>query len=141
MMATRSNGDKYDQITEDDVPPLAHCATLADARKELQALAWRYENATHVVENIEFGHHFKNVGKHKTRTIWAKEVGYARSLKMVNLMMSTAACMRTGSERVMLRTRRRCCSLNPSLACSGILLLLDRSSGVHDAFTSRLTIC
>ncbi|KAJ4403601.1 hypothetical protein N0V91_006477 [Didymella pomorum] len=86
-MATRSNGDKYDQITEDDVPPLAHCATLADARKELQALAWRYENATHVVENIEFGHHFKNVGKHKTRTIWAKEVGYARSLKMVNLMI------------------------------------------------------
>ncbi|KAF3034260.1 hypothetical protein E8E12_006288 [Didymella heteroderae] len=85
MMATRNNVDKYDWITEDDVSPLAHCATIADARKELQGLAQRYENATPVVENIELGHHFKIVGKHKTRTVWVKEVGHARSLKMVNL--------------------------------------------------------
>jgi hypothetical protein len=85
MMATRSIIDKHDWISKDDVSPLAHCATLADARKELQALAQRYENATPVVENIEFGHHFKIVGKHKTRTIWIKEVGHARSLKMINL--------------------------------------------------------
>lgn len=55
MMATRSIIDKYDWITKDDVSPLAHCATLADARKELQALALRYENATPVVEDIELG--------------------------------------------------------------------------------------
>lgn len=84
MMATRSNVDKYDLITN-DVSPLAHCATIADARKELQLLALRYENTTPIVENIELGHHFKIVGKHKTRTIWVKEVSHPRSLKMINL--------------------------------------------------------
>ncbi|KAF3047290.1 hypothetical protein E8E11_007301 [Didymella keratinophila] len=62
MMATRSNGDNT-----------------------RTALRERYENATTVVENIELGHHFKIVGKHKARTIWIKEVGHARSLKMINL--------------------------------------------------------
>lgn len=85
MMATRHNADNGDRITKDDVSPLAHCATMADPRKELHEFAQSYENATPVVENIELGHHFKIVGKHKTRTIWIKEVGHARSLKMINL--------------------------------------------------------
>jgi hypothetical protein len=85
MMATRNNVDKYDWITKDDVAPLAHCATLADAHKNIQALALQYENATHVCEDIEHGHHFKIVGKHKTRTIWIQEVGHSRSLKLIDL--------------------------------------------------------
>lgn len=84
-MATRSVIDEYDWITGNDISPLAHCATMADARKELRALANRCENATSVIENSKLGHHFKIIGKHKTRTIWVKEVGHARSLKMINL--------------------------------------------------------
>ncbi|KAJ4378479.1 hypothetical protein N0V86_006184 [Didymella sp. IMI 355093] len=85
MMATRNNVEKYDWTTRDDVAPLAHCATLADAHKNIQALALQYKNATRVCEVIEHGHHFKIVGKHKTRTIWIQEVGHARSLKLIDL--------------------------------------------------------
>lgn len=85
MMATRSTVDKRDWNIKDDVTPLVHCATLADARKNLEMLAQQYQNATKVVEDVEHGHHFMIAGKHKTRTVWVKEVGHARSLKMINL--------------------------------------------------------
>jgi len=139
MMATRSNGDKYDWVTKDDVSPLAHCATLANARKELQALAQRCENATAVVENIELGHHFKIVGKHKTRTIWIKEVGHARSLKMINLddvdggMYDDWIGEGQGHDYAVEE-------MMPPHPMFGNTPLPRPRFGGHDAFTSRLTV-
>lgn len=84
MMSTRNNVNSLVWITNDTVSPLAHCATLKDAHKNLHALAQQHGNAE-IVKDVNIGHHFKIVGEHKTRTIWVKEVGHARSLKLIDL--------------------------------------------------------
>lgn len=76
-MSTRNN-------TNTTTALLAHCPSLADAHKNLDALAQRYGNATRLT-HPDVGRYFTIVGERSTRTLWVVEVSHHRALKNTDL--------------------------------------------------------